>query len=93
MAERNDGAIKRQRVAVVEPALANIDVVSHLGSFLTAKDLCQVKATCKALARLRQRRRRIRWAVNGRGGREAGIRGRIGRGEGDAAAQHRRELD
>ena len=40
---------KRQRVAVVESALSNIDVVSQLASFLEAKDLCQVKATCKAL--------------------------------------------
>ena len=40
---------KRQRVAVVESALANIDVVSQLAAFLEAKDLCQVKATCKAL--------------------------------------------
>ena len=47
MTERNDGAM--ERVAIVESALANIDVVSHLGSFLTAKDLCQVKATCRAL--------------------------------------------
>ena len=49
MAERSDGAIKRQRVAVVESALSNIDVVSQLAAFLEAKDLCQVKATCKAL--------------------------------------------
>ena len=49
MAERSDGAIKRQRVAVVESALSNIDVVSQLAAFLDAKDLCQVKATCKAL--------------------------------------------
>jgi len=49
MAERNEGAVKRQRVAVVESALANIDVVSQFAAFLEAKDLCQVKATCKAL--------------------------------------------
>ena len=50
MEERtSDGAVKRQRVAIVESALANIDVVSQLASFLEAKDLCQVKATCKAL--------------------------------------------
>ena len=49
MAERNDGAMEQQRVAVVESALANIDVVSHLGSFLAARDLCQVRATCKVL--------------------------------------------
>ena len=42
-------AVKRQRTAVVESALANIDVVSQLAAFLEAKDLCQVKATCKAL--------------------------------------------
>ena len=39
---RTRSAIKRQRVAVVESALANVDVVSHLASFLEAKDLCQV---------------------------------------------------
>ena len=44
MAERN-----RQHAAVIESALANIDVVSQLAAFLEAKDLCQVKATCKAL--------------------------------------------
>ena len=49
MAERTRDAIKRQCVAVVESALANIDVVSHIGSFLAARDLCQVKATCRAL--------------------------------------------
>ena len=49
MAERTRGAIKRQRVAVVESSLANIDVVSQLAAFLEANDLCQVKATCKAL--------------------------------------------
>ena len=49
MAERTRDAIKRQCVAVVESALANIDVVSHLGSFLAARDLCQVRATCKVL--------------------------------------------
>ena len=48
MARTRSGA-KRQRVAVVESALANIDVVSQLAAFLEAKDLCQVKATCKAL--------------------------------------------
>ena len=47
---RTRSAAKRQRVATaVESALANIDVVSQLAAFLEAKDLCQVKATCKAL--------------------------------------------
>ena len=46
---RARSAVKRQRVAVVESALTNVDVVSQLASFLEAKDLCQVKATCKAL--------------------------------------------
>ncbi|EJK59788.1 hypothetical protein THAOC_19952 [Thalassiosira oceanica] len=49
MAEQTHSAVKRQRVAVVESALANIDVVSQLAAFLEAKDLCQVKASCKAL--------------------------------------------
>ena len=49
MAERDHGEVKRQRVAVVESTLANIDVVSQLAAFLEAKDLCQVKATSKAL--------------------------------------------
>ena len=49
MVELDHGAVKRQRVTAVESALANIDVVSHLASFLEAKDLCHVKATCKAL--------------------------------------------
>ncbi|EJK53236.1 hypothetical protein THAOC_27376 [Thalassiosira oceanica] len=48
MAEHNHDAVRRQQVAV-ESALANVDVVSHLASFLDAADLCQVKATCKAL--------------------------------------------
>jgi len=44
------GGAKRQRVATaVESALANIDVVSTLAAFLGANDLCQVRATCKAL--------------------------------------------
>ena len=50
MARTRSGA-KRQRVAVVESALTGIDVVSQLAAFLEAKDLCQVKATCKALGR------------------------------------------
>ena len=47
--ERSHGAIKRHRVSTIESALANIDVVSHLSTFLEAKDLCQFKATCKVL--------------------------------------------
>ena len=46
---RTRSAINRGHVAVVESALSNVDVVSQLASFLQAKDLCQVKATCKAL--------------------------------------------
>ena len=46
---RTRSAAKRQRLAVDDSALANVDVVSHLASFLEAKDLCQVRATCKAL--------------------------------------------
>ncbi|EJK54746.1 hypothetical protein THAOC_25601 [Thalassiosira oceanica] len=49
MARTTRSAAKRQRVAVVESALANVDVVSQLAAFLDAADLCQVKATCKAL--------------------------------------------
>ncbi|EJK45206.1 hypothetical protein THAOC_36189 [Thalassiosira oceanica] len=43
------GTAKRKRVATVESALTNVDVVSQLAVFLEAKELCQVKATCKAL--------------------------------------------
>ena len=46
---RTRSAVKRQRVAVVESALTNVDVLSQLAAFLDAKDLCQAKATCKAL--------------------------------------------
>lgn len=46
---RTRSAVKRRRGAVVESALTNIDVVSQLAAFLEAKDLSQVKATCKAL--------------------------------------------
>mmetsp|Transcript_17115 Transcript_17115/g.37830 ORF Transcript_17115/g.37830 Transcript_17115/m.37830 type:complete len:95 (+) Transcript_17115:304-588(+) len=50
MEERaSDGAVKRQRATIVESTLTNVDVVSQLASFLHAEDLCQVKATCKAL--------------------------------------------
>jgi len=49
--ERTHGAIKRHRVSTIESALAmaNVDIVSQLATFLNADDLCQVKATCKAL--------------------------------------------
>ncbi|EJK56560.1 hypothetical protein THAOC_23532 [Thalassiosira oceanica] len=43
------GAAKRQRVSTVESALANIDVLGHLATFLEAGELCQTRATCKAL--------------------------------------------
>ncbi|EJK71716.1 hypothetical protein THAOC_06816, partial [Thalassiosira oceanica] len=43
------GAAKRQSVSTVESALANIDVLGHLAAFLEAGELCQVRATCKAL--------------------------------------------
>ncbi|EJK48846.1 hypothetical protein THAOC_32325 [Thalassiosira oceanica] len=43
------GATKRQRVSTVESALASIDVLGHLAAFLEAGELCQVRATCKAL--------------------------------------------
>ena len=46
---RTRSSTKRQRVAVVESSLANIDVFSQLAAFLEANDLCQVKGTCKAL--------------------------------------------
>ncbi|EJK71365.1 hypothetical protein THAOC_07210 [Thalassiosira oceanica] len=43
------GAAKRQRVSTVESALASIDVLGQLAAFLEAGELCQVRATCKAL--------------------------------------------
>ncbi|EJK55596.1 hypothetical protein THAOC_24661, partial [Thalassiosira oceanica] len=43
------GAAKRRRVSTVESALASIDVLGHLATFLEAGELCQVRATCKAL--------------------------------------------
>ena len=83
MAERNnDGAIKRRRVAVVESALANIDVVSQLASFLEAEDLCQVKATCKALGSANDGANGLSMVDEA----ARRIRGRIGRGEGDTTA-------
>ncbi|EJK68550.1 hypothetical protein THAOC_10259 [Thalassiosira oceanica] len=47
--ECSPGAAKRQRVSTVESALASIDVLGHLAAFLEAGELCQVRATCKAL--------------------------------------------
>ncbi|EJK56568.1 hypothetical protein THAOC_23521, partial [Thalassiosira oceanica] len=50
--ECSHGAAKRQRVqrvSTVESALASIDVLGHLAAFLEAGELCQVRATCKAL--------------------------------------------
>ncbi|EJK43990.1 hypothetical protein THAOC_37515 [Thalassiosira oceanica] len=50
--ENARGAAKRQRVqslSSVESALASIDVLGHLATFLEAGELCQVRATCKAL--------------------------------------------
>ncbi|EJK64963.1 hypothetical protein THAOC_14245 [Thalassiosira oceanica] len=46
---RTRSAAKRQRVAAVVSTLVSVDVVSLLATFLEATDLCQVKATCKAL--------------------------------------------
>ena len=46
---RTRSAAKRQKIATVESALANIDVLSQLAAFLEANDLCQVKAMCRAL--------------------------------------------
>ena len=46
---RTRSAAKRQKIATVESALANIDVLGQLAVFLEANDLCHVKATCKAL--------------------------------------------
>ena len=42
-------AVKRQKVAAVESALFNPDVVFLLAGLLDARDLCQVSLTCKAL--------------------------------------------
>ena len=75
-------SIKRQRVAVVESALANVDVVSQLASFLEAKDLCQVKATCKALGSANVGANGLSMVDEA----ARRIRGRIGRGEGDTTA-------
>ena len=46
---RTRNAVKRQKVAAVESALFNPDVVFLLAGLLDARDLCQVSLTCKAL--------------------------------------------
>ncbi|EJK64667.1 hypothetical protein THAOC_14577 [Thalassiosira oceanica] len=46
---RTRNAVKRQRVATVESALFNPDVVFLLAALLDARDLCQVSLTCKTL--------------------------------------------
>ncbi|EJK76678.1 hypothetical protein THAOC_01549, partial [Thalassiosira oceanica] len=46
---RTRNAVKRQKVATVESALFNPDVVFLLAALLDARDLCQVSLTCKAL--------------------------------------------
>ena len=48
MARTRDAA-KRQKVAVVESALFNPDVVFLLAALLDARDLCRVSLTCKTL--------------------------------------------
>ncbi|EJK47488.1 hypothetical protein THAOC_33783 [Thalassiosira oceanica] len=46
---RTRNAVKRQKVATVESALFNPDVVFLLAALLDARDLCQVSLTCKTL--------------------------------------------
>ncbi|EJK44908.1 hypothetical protein THAOC_36515 [Thalassiosira oceanica] len=46
---RTRNAVKRQKVATVESALFNPDVVFLLAALLDARDLCQVSQTCKTL--------------------------------------------
>ncbi|EJK60623.1 hypothetical protein THAOC_18983, partial [Thalassiosira oceanica] len=46
---RTRNAAKRQKVATVESALFNPDVVFLLAALLDARDLCQVSQTCKTL--------------------------------------------
>ncbi|EJK77663.1 hypothetical protein THAOC_00489 [Thalassiosira oceanica] len=46
---RTRNALKRQKVATVESALFNPDVVFLLAALLNARDLCQVSLTCKTL--------------------------------------------
>ncbi|EJK54698.1 hypothetical protein THAOC_25653, partial [Thalassiosira oceanica] len=45
------GAAKRQKVSSLESldALASIDILGHLATFLEPSELCQVRAACKAL--------------------------------------------
>ncbi|EJK44983.1 hypothetical protein THAOC_36435, partial [Thalassiosira oceanica] len=45
------GAAKRQKFSSLESldALASIDILGHLATFLEPSELCQVRATCKAL--------------------------------------------
>ena len=46
---RTRNALKKQKVATVESALFNPDVVFLLAGLLDARDLCQVSLTCKTL--------------------------------------------
>ncbi|EJK60687.1 hypothetical protein THAOC_18913 [Thalassiosira oceanica] len=46
---RTRNAVKRQKLAAVESALFNPDVVFLLAALLDARDLCQVSLTCKTL--------------------------------------------
>ena len=46
---RTRNAVKRQKVATVESALFNPDVVFLLAGLLDARDLCEVSLTCKTL--------------------------------------------
>ena len=46
---RTRNALKRQKVATVESALFNPDVVFLLATLLDARDLCQVTLTCQAM--------------------------------------------
>ena len=46
---RTRNALKRQKVATVESALFNPDVVFLLAALLDARDLCQVTLTCQAM--------------------------------------------
>ena len=49
---RTRNAVERKKVADVESAQFNPDVVFLLVALLDARDLCQVSLTCKALADL-----------------------------------------
>ena len=46
---RTRNAVKRQKVATVESALFNPDVVFLIAALLDARDLCQLSQTCKTL--------------------------------------------